>query len=71
MGQSCYASSRMRLMNRYIASLSMIVSSTPALNPVLEEDEKDVAGTMGVFCLMAGLTLGSMASFGVGDAVRG
>jgi equilibrative nucleoside transporter 1/2/3 len=49
----------------------MIVSSTPALNPILKEDEKDVAGTMGVFCLMAGLTLGSMASFGVGDAVRG
>ena len=61
----------MVLIYRYIASLSMIVSSTPALNPKLDEDEKDVAGTMGVFCLMAGLTLGSMASFGVNDAVRG
>jgi equilibrative nucleoside transporter 1/2/3 len=49
----------------------MIVSSTPALNPRLEDDEKDVAGTMGVFCLMAGLTIGSMASFGVNNAVRG
>jgi len=47
------------------------MSSTPALNPRLEESEKDVAGTMGVFCLMAGLTVGSMASFGVNHAVRG
>lgn len=51
--------------------MSIIVSSTPELNPRLEEDEKDVAGTLGVFCLMAGLTLGSMASFGVNQAVRG
>lgn len=51
--------------------MSIIVSSTPELNPGLDEDEKDVAGTLGVFCLMAGLTLGSMASFGVNHAVRG
>lgn len=56
---------------RYIGSMSIIVSSTPELNPKLEDDEKDVAGTLGVFCLMAGLTLGSMASFGVNHAVRG
>ena len=53
------------LSNGYIGSLCMIVASTPGLNPRITEEEKDYAGTLGAFFLVGGLSLGSMASFGV------
>ncbi|WWD15728.1 hypothetical protein CI109_100150 [Kwoniella shandongensis] len=56
--------------NGYIGSLCMIVASSPALNPKLEEDEKDVAGTLASFCLVAGLAGGSLSSFAVTWAVN-
>jgi equilibrative nucleoside transporter 1/2/3 len=43
----------------------MITASTPALNGAIGEDEKDVAGSLAAFCLVAGLAGGSLASFGV------
>jgi equilibrative nucleoside transporter 1/2/3 len=57
--------------NGYISSLSMITASSPALNPRIEEEEKDVAGTLAAFCLVAGLAGGSLCSFGVTWLVRG
>ena len=57
--------------NGWISSLCMITASSPALNPGVEESEKDVAGTMAGFCLVAGLAGGSVASFGVNWFVRG
>lgn len=56
---------------RYISSLSMILASSPALNPKISDDEKDVAGTLAAFCLVAGLAGGSVCSFGVNWLVRG
>ena len=56
---------------RYISSLSMIVASTPEMNPRISHDEKDVAGTLAAFCLVAGLAGGSLLSFGVNWLVRG
>ncbi|OCF38777.1 hypothetical protein I317_07433 [Kwoniella heveanensis CBS 569] len=52
------------LTNGYISSLCMIVASSPQLNAKLDEDERDVAGTLTSFCLVAGLAGGSLASFG-------
>ncbi|WVQ98536.1 hypothetical protein IAU59_005662 [Kwoniella sp. CBS 9459] len=52
------------LTNGYISSLCMIVASSPHLNAKLDEDERDVAGTLASFCLVAGLAGGSLASFG-------
>lgn len=49
----------------------MILASSPALNPALAEEEKDVAGTLAAFCLVAGLAGGSVCSFGVNWLVRG
>lgn len=57
--------------NGWTSSLCMITASSPALNPGVEESEKDVAGTMAGFCLVAGLAGGSVASFGVNWFVRG
>lgn len=51
--------------NGYVGSLCMINSSSPAMNPKIKEEEKDVAGTLAGFCLVAGLAVGSVASFGV------
>ena len=55
----------------YISSLSMILASSPSLNEVIEGDEKDVAGTLAAFCLVAGLAGGSLCSFGMNWWVRG
>jgi equilibrative nucleoside transporter 1/2/3 len=55
----------------YISSLAMMLSSSPTLNPAIEEEEKDVAGTLAAFCLVAGLAMGSIASFAVRWLVRG
>lgn len=49
----------------------MILSSSPSLNPKISDDEKDVAGTLAAFCLVAGLAGGSLASFGVSYLVSG
>lgn len=49
----------------------MILASSPTLNPRITEDEKDVAGTLASFCLIAGLAAGSVASFGVSALVHG
>jgi equilibrative nucleoside transporter 1/2/3 len=57
--------------NGYISSLSMITASSPALNPRIVEEEKDVAGTLAAFCLVAGLAGGSLCSFGVTWLVSG
>ncbi|WVR04997.1 hypothetical protein IAU60_002009 [Kwoniella sp. DSM 27419] len=59
------------LTNGYIGSLCMIVASSPELNPKLDEDERDVAGTLASFCLVAGLAGGSLASFGVSRVMHG
>jgi len=57
--------------NGYISSLAMILSSSPTLNPAIEEEEKDIAGTLAAFCLVAGLAMGSIASFAVRWLMRG
>ena len=49
----------------------MILSSSPALNPAIAEEEKDIAGTLAAFCLVAGLAGGSVSSFGVNWLIRG
>lgn len=49
----------------------MILASSPGLNPRIEDGEKDVAGTLAAFCLVTGLAVGSVASFGVNWVVRG
>lgn len=49
----------------------MILASSPPLNPRIEEEEKDVAGTVAAFCLVAGLAGGSLLSFGVNYLVHG
>ena len=49
----------------------MIVASSPELNPSISDSEKDVAGTLAAFCLVAGLAGGSVLSFGVNYLVRG
>ncbi|WWC69661.1 uncharacterized protein I206_103604 [Kwoniella pini CBS 10737] len=51
------------LTNGYIGSVCMIVASSPELSKRIEEDERDVAGTLASFCLVAGLAGGSAASF--------
>jgi equilibrative nucleoside transporter 1/2/3 len=48
----------------------MIIASSPSLNPAIEEDEKDVAGSLAGFCLTGGLVLGSLASFIIGWIVK-
>ncbi|WVW83384.1 hypothetical protein I302_105403 [Kwoniella bestiolae CBS 10118] len=58
------------LTNGYIGSLCMIVASSPELNKRIEEDERDVAGTLASFCLVAGLAVGSAASFVVSSWVK-
>jgi equilibrative nucleoside transporter 1/2/3 len=52
--------------NRWISSLSMIIASSPSLNPAIEHDEKEIAGSLAGFCLTGGLVVGSLASFVVG-----
>lgn len=49
----------------------MILASSPALNPRIMDEEKDVAGTLAAFCLVAGLAGGSVLSFGVSYMVGG
>ena len=49
----------------------MILASSPTLNPRIADEEKDVAGTLAAFCLVAGLAGGSISSFGVNWLVRG
>jgi solute carrier family 29 (equilibrative nucleoside transporter), member 1/2/3 len=49
----------------------MIVSSSPVLNPRIKDSEKDIAGTLAAFCLVAGLAMGSIASFAVRGLMRG
>ncbi|WWC61367.1 uncharacterized protein I303_103948 [Kwoniella dejecticola CBS 10117] len=49
--------------NGYIGSMCMIVASSPELNKRIEDNERDVAGTLASFCLVAGLAGGSAASF--------
>ncbi|ORY25751.1 nucleoside transporter-domain-containing protein [Naematelia encephala] len=56
--------------NGYIGSLAMILAPSPALNPRVAEEEKDVAGSLAAFCLVAGLAVGSLCSFGVGALVH-
>jgi hypothetical protein len=44
----------------------MIIASSPSLNPAIEHDEKEIAGSLAGFCLTGGLVVGSLASFVVG-----
>jgi hypothetical protein len=57
--------------NGYISSLGMILASSPSLNPLIKESEKDISGSLAGFCLTAGLAVGSMTSFFVRWIVRG
>jgi hypothetical protein len=54
------------LPRRWISSLSMIIAASPSLNPAIEHDEKEIAGSLAGFCLTGGLVVGSLASFLVG-----
>jgi hypothetical protein len=58
-------------LTRYISSLGMILASSPTLNPLVKETDKDVSGALAGFCLTAGLAVGSMMSFLVRWIVRG
>ncbi|WWC85263.1 uncharacterized protein L201_000125 [Kwoniella dendrophila CBS 6074] len=58
------------LTNGYIGSLCMIVASSPEMNKRIEEDERDIAGTLASFCLVAGLAGGSAASFLVAYLIK-
>jgi len=49
----------------------MILASSPTLNPLVKETDKDVSGALAGFCLTAGLAVGSMMSFLVRWIVRG
>jgi equilibrative nucleoside transporter 1/2/3 len=49
----------------------MIYASSPAHNPAISEDEKDIAGTLAAFSLVSGLTLGSLCSFAVNYYING
>lgn len=49
----------------------MIFASSPKLNPAISEDEKDIAGTLAAFSLVAGLAMGSLCSFGVNYVING
>jgi equilibrative nucleoside transporter 1/2/3 len=49
----------------------MILASSPALNPRIADEEKDIAGTLAAFCLVAGLAAGSICSFGASWLVSG
>jgi equilibrative nucleoside transporter 1/2/3 len=49
----------------------MILASSPTLNPKISDEEKDIAGTLAAFCLVAGLAGGSICSFGVNWLVGG
>ena len=55
--------------NGWLGAISIITASTPGLNPELQEDEREIAATLGAFCLVAGLAVGSAGSFGVGTLV--
>ncbi|KAL7422151.1 hypothetical protein Q5752_002795 [Cryptotrichosporon argae] len=57
--------------NGFVGSMCMIHASSPALNPAISDDEKDLAGTLAAFALVSGLALGSLCSFGVNYAVSG
>lgn len=58
------------LSNGYVASMAMVLASSPLLNPLLAEDEKELSGTLAGFCLTAGLAVGSLASFVVGSLMH-
>jgi equilibrative nucleoside transporter 1/2/3 len=49
----------------------MIHASSPALNPAISEDEKDIAGTLAAFSLVSGLAVGSLCSFAVNYIING
>lgn len=49
----------------------MIFASSPELNPVIGDEEKDLAGTLAAFSLVSGLALGSLCSFAVNYAING
>ncbi|EKD04348.1 nucleoside transporter [Trichosporon asahii var. asahii CBS 8904] len=54
-----------------VGSICMIFASSPELNPVIGEEEKDLAGTLAAFSLVAGLAFGSLCSFAVNYAING
>ena len=59
------------LSNGYVSSLCIMSAPSLEHNPKLKgrRDDVDVAATVVTFCLMAGLAIGSMASFAVRAAV--
>jgi len=54
-----------------LSTICMIFASSPKLNPAISEDEKDIAGTLAAFSLVAGLAMGSLCSFGVNYVING
>lgn len=54
-----------------VGSICMIFASSPELNPVIGDEEKDLAGTLAAFSLVAGLAFGSLCSFAVNYAING
>ncbi|KDQ64899.1 hypothetical protein JAAARDRAFT_52826 [Jaapia argillacea MUCL 33604] len=61
------------LSNGYVCSMSMISAPSLEHNPQLNgrREDVDVAATLGSFCLVGGLMLGSIASFAVRSAMCG
>lgn len=59
------------LSNGYVSSMCMMSAPSVAHNPLLQgrADDVDVAATVASFCLVGGLTIGSLASFAVRAAV--
>lgn len=57
--------------NGYVSSLCMMAAPSIEHNPKLKgrTEDVDVAATVASFCLVAGLVLGSIASFAVKSAV--
>lgn len=57
--------------NGYISSMCMVAAPSVAHNPRLKgrAEDVDIAATVASFCLVGGLTLGSVASFAVRAAV--
>jgi solute carrier family 29 (equilibrative nucleoside transporter), member 1/2/3 len=59
--------------NGYVSSLCMMAAPSVEHNPRLKGrvEDVDVAATVGSFCLVGGLAVGSFASFAVRGAVCG
>jgi len=51
--------------NGYISSMCMMAASSLDNNPKLKKEQVDTAATVAQFCLIGGLFIGSMMSFGV------